>query len=206
MTVVTGVVDAVSILSLGRVFVANMTGNVVFIGFALAGAPGFSVAASLFALAGFLIGALVAGAVIRRIADRRLVLLRGLTAELCLVGLALIVSLAAGPGLASGAVNTIAATIAIAMGIQNAVARKLAVPDLTTTVVTLTLTGLVADRPGATSPGAATRRAFSVAGMFCGAIVGAAIVLNAGPSQALALAAGLLLCAIALAFGRASLT
>ncbi len=57
MTCVTGVVDAVSILSLGRVFVANMTGNVVFVGFALAGAPGFSVAASLFALAGFLGGA-----------------------------------------------------------------------------------------------------------------------------------------------------
>ena len=35
-----GVVDAVSILSLGRVFVANMTGNVVFVGFALAGASG----------------------------------------------------------------------------------------------------------------------------------------------------------------------
>jgi hypothetical protein len=36
LTLVTGVVDAVSILQLGRVFVANMTGNVVFIGFAVA--------------------------------------------------------------------------------------------------------------------------------------------------------------------------
>ena len=49
LTVVTGLVDAVSVLSLGRVFVANMTGNVVFVGFALAGAPGFSLSASLFA-------------------------------------------------------------------------------------------------------------------------------------------------------------
>ena len=40
LTAVSGVVDAVSILSLGRVFVANMTGNVVFVGFAIAGAPG----------------------------------------------------------------------------------------------------------------------------------------------------------------------
>src|SRR5690349_21858580 len=56
LTVLTGVVDAVSILALGRVFVANMTGNVVFIGFALAGAAGFSLAASLAALAGFLVG------------------------------------------------------------------------------------------------------------------------------------------------------
>jgi len=45
MTATTGVVDAVSILSLGRVFVANMTGNAVFVGFALAGAKGFSLAA-----------------------------------------------------------------------------------------------------------------------------------------------------------------
>jgi uncharacterized membrane protein YoaK (UPF0700 family) len=203
MTCVTGVVDAVSILSLGRVFVANMTGNVVFVGFALAGAPGFSVSASLFALAGFLGGALLAGAVIRRIAAGRPVLLRGLAAELCLVGFALLVSVAAGPSLAGGAVNAIAATIAVAMGIQNTVARKLAVPDMTTTVLTLTLTGLVADRPGATSPGAMTRRFLSVAAMFSGAIAGATIVLNSGPSQALALAVGLLLCAAALAFARA---
>ena len=51
LTLVTGLVDAVSILALGRVFVANMTGNVVFAGFAMAGAPGFSLSASLFALA-----------------------------------------------------------------------------------------------------------------------------------------------------------
>jgi uncharacterized membrane protein YoaK (UPF0700 family) len=49
LTVATGVVDAVSLLALGRVFIANMTGNVVFIGFALAGAPGFSLIASLLA-------------------------------------------------------------------------------------------------------------------------------------------------------------
>ena len=62
LTVVTGVVDAVSILRLGRVFVANMTGNVVFSAFALVGAPGFSLSASLAALAGFLVGALGGGA------------------------------------------------------------------------------------------------------------------------------------------------
>jgi uncharacterized membrane protein YoaK (UPF0700 family) len=55
LTIVTGVVDAVSILALGRVFVANMTGNVVFIGFALVGVPGFSLTASLAALAGFIV-------------------------------------------------------------------------------------------------------------------------------------------------------
>jgi hypothetical protein len=61
MTVVTGVVDAVSYLALGHVFVANMTGNVVFLGFALAGADGLSVPASLVALAAFLCGAAAGG-------------------------------------------------------------------------------------------------------------------------------------------------
>jgi hypothetical protein len=66
LTLVTGLVDAVSILALGRVFVANMTGNVVFAGFAIAGAPGFSLGASLSALAGFLIGAYGGGFVTSR--------------------------------------------------------------------------------------------------------------------------------------------
>src|SRR5258708_2227760 len=57
MTVVTGLVDAVSILRLGHVVVANMTGSVVFLGFALAGATGFSVSACLVALVAFLAGA-----------------------------------------------------------------------------------------------------------------------------------------------------
>jgi len=66
LTAVTGIVDAVSILTLGRVFVANMTGNVVFAGFAAVGAPGFSLSASLFALAGFLAGAAAGGCLTAR--------------------------------------------------------------------------------------------------------------------------------------------
>src|SRR5579884_4019903 len=78
LTVVTGLVDAVSILSLGRVFVANMTGNVVFVGFAIAGAPGFSLAASLSALAGFLVGAGLGGRLGTRFdTDRGRLLLAG---------------------------------------------------------------------------------------------------------------------------------
>src|SRR5580692_13218654 len=71
LTLVTGIVDAVSILALGRVFVANMTGNVVFAGFAIAGAPGFSLSASLFALAGFLVGAYLGGLMTPRAGGRR---------------------------------------------------------------------------------------------------------------------------------------
>src|ERR1700691_5505384 len=61
MTLVTGLVDAFSYLVLGHVFVANMTGNIVLLGFALAGAPGFSIAASATALAAVFAGALIGG-------------------------------------------------------------------------------------------------------------------------------------------------
>src|SRR6476659_8008124 len=71
LTVLTGVVDAVSILSLGRVFVANMTGNVVFVGFAAAGAPGFSLSASVWPLGGFVAGAYLGGVVVRPLATHR---------------------------------------------------------------------------------------------------------------------------------------
>src|SRR5689334_6034535 len=61
LTVVTGLVDAISVLGLGRVFTANMTGNVVFLGFAAAGAQGFSMPRCAMALAGFVAGAALGG-------------------------------------------------------------------------------------------------------------------------------------------------
>src|SRR3712207_3263287 len=61
LTVVTGLVDAVSFLGLGRVFTANMTGNVVFLGFALGGAQNIAVNSSLSAIGAFLIGAGLGG-------------------------------------------------------------------------------------------------------------------------------------------------
>src|SRR5437773_6117780 len=71
LTVVTGLVDAFSYLVLGHVFVANMTGNVVFLGFALAGASGFSISASLVALGAFGLGAAAGGRVATHIGARR---------------------------------------------------------------------------------------------------------------------------------------
>src|SRR3954451_7260505 len=122
LTVLTGVVDAVSILSLGRVFVANMTGNVVFVGFAAAGAPGFSLAASLSALAGFLVGAAAGGAAVDRLGAERGELLAWVAGgELALV----VIGLLASVGDESPVV--IAAVLALAMGAQNAAARHLKV-------------------------------------------------------------------------------
>src|SRR5437879_13794542 len=61
LTATTGLIDAVAFLGLGRVFTANMTGNVVFLAFAIAGAKGLSISASMLALLCFLAGALGGG-------------------------------------------------------------------------------------------------------------------------------------------------
>src|ERR1700678_2687249 len=81
MTIVTGLVDAFSYLVLGHVFVANMTGNVVFLGFAVAGTPGFSIGASAAAVASFCFGALAGGRVGKSYREHRGRLLRTVLAD-----------------------------------------------------------------------------------------------------------------------------
>ena len=190
LTVVTGLVDAVSIFRLGRVFVANMTGNVVFTGFALVGAPGFSLSASLSALAGFLVAAGLYGSLSRPTSgDRALVLLAAVGSELVLVAVALVIT--ATSTLGAPGRDAVAALLAMAMGAQNAAARRLAVPDLTTTVLTMTLTGIAADLRARNGPVMA-RRLLAVATMLAGAVLGAWLVLHVSPAAALGVATGLL--------------
>lgn len=149
LTVVTGLVDAVSYLALGHVFVANMTGNVVFLGFALAGAEGLSAWASLAAMAAFLVGAVAGGRFGTRFADHRGKLLASATTlQALLVSVALVTVLVTHDRLAAPGRYVLIVTLALAMGLQNAAVRRLGVPDLTTTVLTQTLTGLASD-PGA---------------------------------------------------------
>ena len=190
LTFVTGLVDAVSYLKFGHVFVANMTGNVVFLGFAMADAQDFSVAASLLAIGAFLVGATLGGRLGARAAVHRGRYLALATyAKIVLVAIALVVSIASSGGTGTPATYSLIVLLAIAMGLQNAVVRRLAVPDLTTTVLTMTLTGLGADSSlaGANKPQPAVRRIAGVVTMLLGALLGALIVLNVGVSAALAL-------------------
>jgi uncharacterized membrane protein YoaK (UPF0700 family) len=194
LTLVTGLVDADAYLRLGHVFVANMTGNVVFLGFAAAGANGLSVAGSLLAIACFLPGGVAAGRLAARLGDNRLRQLRTATAaQVVLFTAALPVAAIAGDHLGSGSRYALIALLSLAMGIQNATARRLAVPDLTTTVLTLTLTGIAADsRLGGGSGAHTGRRLLAVAAMLVGALVGALLLLKVAPVAPLALADGLL--------------
>jgi uncharacterized membrane protein YoaK (UPF0700 family) len=204
LTIATGVVDAVSILALGRVFIANMTGNVVFVGFALAGAPGFSLTASLLALAGFLLGAAAGGPVTTRFrASRGRLLAVVVTAELVLLaGTVLIAALSTEP-FAPAPRDLIVLIAAAALGLQNAAARELAVPDATTTVLTMTLTGFAADLRHRNGP-VLLRRLLAVAAMLVGALAGALLVLRGSATWALTLALFLVaaVCAGAWAAGR----
>ena len=195
LTVVTGLVDAVSYLKLGHVFVANMTGNVVFLGFAVADAQDFSIAASLVAIAAFLAGALAGGRLGSILGQHRGRLLATTTyIKIALVGAALGLSMTAPDIDGSLARYGLIVLLALTMGLQNAIARRLGVPDLTTTVLTLTLTGLAADSPLAGGknlhPG---RRIMATLTMFLGAAMGALLIFKVGVSAALALALALLL-------------
>jgi uncharacterized membrane protein YoaK (UPF0700 family) len=191
LTGATGLVDAVSYLGVGHVFVANMTGNVVLLGFALSGATGFSVAASLAAVSGFLVGAGGGGRwAVASGPHRRLWLSTGSAVQTVLVGGA---AVAAGAGaLRPEGPSRLAllALLGIAMGVQNATVRRLAIPDLTTTVLTQTLTGIAADSSfaGGSNP-RPVRRITAVVSMLVGALAGGVLTLHAGLATALAVTA-----------------
>lgn len=197
---VTGLVDAVSVLGLGKVFTANMTGNVVFLGFALVATPGFVALPLVLALAGFLAGSLGAGLLGRRAASRPLRhwLMSAAIAEAGLFAIAAFC--ADGPAHGAGhGVYAIIVLTAAAMGLRNATVRQLKVPDLTTTVVTLTLAGLAADSRlvGGKNPNMA-RRIAAVLAILAGATLGAALVSRFGLAVPLLLAGATTFAATAL--------
>ncbi|MEU9058794.1 YoaK family protein [Streptomyces sp. NPDC048430] len=194
LTVLTGLVDAFSYLLLGHVFVANMTGNVVFMGFAVAGAAGFSTLASIAALVSFGAGALAGGITVHRArAHRGRQLQHALLVETVFVTAAMIVTLVSGGPYTGGVRFTLIVLLALGLGVQNAAVRALAVPDLTTTVLTRTLTGAVADSRFAKGPGSrAGRRLLSAAALLAGAFIGALVLLNGHPTLPLVLAVVLL--------------
>ncbi|WP_229660899.1 YoaK family protein [Marmoricola endophyticus] len=190
LTFSTGVVDAVGYLGLDRVFTGNMTGNVVVLGMALAGGADLPVLGPLLALGGFVLGAALGGRVLERAAHVWSWLTTLLLAVVGLVVLALgVVALAVGePGdTLRLAITTL---LGAAMGLQAATARVVAVKDVTTVVVTSTLTGLAADSVLGSGKGGGTgRRLAAVVLIILGALVGGLLVQ-------LHLGAGLLLAGV----------
>jgi uncharacterized membrane protein YoaK (UPF0700 family) len=196
LTFTTGLVDAVSYLGIGHVFTANMTGNIVFLGFGIAGSGGLPVLAPLISLGAFLLGAGGGGVLVSRMARHHpRHLAYALMSEATLIALAAALAAATDVRANSASGDVLIALLALAMGIRNATVRRIAVPDMTTTVLTMTMTGLAADSPlfGGDGKGS-TRRTAAVLAMLAGALAGAlllktSLVLPLAAAAALALLA-----------------
>jgi uncharacterized membrane protein YoaK (UPF0700 family) len=177
LTFSTGLVDAASYLGIGHVFAANMTGNIVLLGFGLAGAGGLPVLAPLVSLGAFLLGAGTGGVLASCLARHRrnLVVALGIETLLLLAAAAVAAAVHVRAGAIAG--DAVIALLALGMGVRNSTVRKLAIPDLTTTVLTMTLTGLAAESRLFGGTGAGTvRRSTAVGSMLLGAFTGALLL------------------------------
>jgi uncharacterized membrane protein YoaK (UPF0700 family) len=132
-------------------------------------------------MAAFFVGALIGGRIGTRFTEHHgNLLITASTMQVAFLAAAVVLAIVSGSSISQGFRYALIAVLATAMGIQNAASRKLAVPDLTTTVLTLTITGIAADSAIAGGQGSrAGRRLIAVAAMLGGAVVGAALVLSA---------------------------
>ena len=198
-----GAVDAISYLGLGRVFTANMTGNIVLLGVAVGRGAGSDVVRSGIAFVVFATAVFVAV----RIATRRskssgwpagVKRVLGLEAVAQGAVLAGWLGSSAHPGVTLKAILTAAS--ALAMGLQSGAVMALGVRGISTTYVTGTLTGLLGGL--ATGTGSRrdwTRRALVVAAILVGAACAGLLVVNARrAAPALPLAATLIVLGVAL--------
>lgn len=175
LTFATGLVDAVSVLVLGHVFVANMTGNVIFLGFWFVPHSGVDMTAAVVAFASFVAGTVLGGRLARHLDDH---VRRWLTTALSVeVAVLVVLSILAGSGVLDYQDNTklwLIAGLAITFGSQNATARQFGIQELSTTVLTSTIVGIGFDSRLAGGTGHREKLRYSVVATMCaGAVVGA---------------------------------
>lgn len=175
LTFVTGALDAVGYLGLDRIFTGNMTGNIVILGMGVAAEDDLPVVGPLLALGAYVAGAALAGRILREYSGvwppAVTKILLGSAGILTAVGVAMAVWDIAGAG--PGGI-VCAGTIALLMGAQAATARVLAVTDMTTVVVTSTITAYASET--LFMPGWAWlkhRRLWAILAIFSGALTGA---------------------------------
>lgn len=182
ITAVCGMLDAATFLGLGHAFVETMTGNILLLAFTVGARaagkltsplPGGDVLPYVVALACFAAGAVAGGRLVRAGEKGRRV---GFASDASLIGIAALVVALTHPGPAGRARYLVIGILAFAMGIQNALMRRWGIRDLATNIMTLTLTGLLAESTlgGGTNPRAA-RRGTSIVIFMAGATAGAAM-------------------------------
>jgi|SRR5579862_105066 len=203
LTFTTGIVDAVSFLGLGHVFTANMTGNIVLLGFGIAGAHGLPIAGPFASLGAYALGAVGGGRIARHV-DKEGLLTTGLAFEVVLLATAAVVAVATTvtPGEASSYVLIV--LLAFAMGIRSAYIRRLGASDISTVVLTMLLVDLASESPFAGGSGLGSLRRASAVVLMCAGAVAGALLLRVDVALPLAIAAGLAL-AVREAYRRAPL-
>lgn len=177
LTFATGLVDAISVLLLGRVFVANMTGNAIFLGFVFVPRTGFDLTGAAVAVGGFLAGVILGGRLVRRFGHRpRMWVTTALAVE---VALLVVLAALTGAQVLRYADNTkliLTAGLAVAFGLQNSTARQFGIQELYTTVLTSTIVGIGVDSRLAGGTGRRAKLRYGVvATMIAGAVVGATL-------------------------------
>jgi len=179
LTFATGLVDAVSVLILGHVFVANMTGNVIFLGFWLVPHSGVDMLAAVVAFTSFVAGAVIGGRLARHLdakVRRWLVVALGLEVVVLVT-----LSVLAGTGVlqyTGGGRLVLISGLAVVFGTQNATARQFGVQELSTTVLTQTVVGIGFDSRLAGGTGEREKLRYGVILVMCsGAVLGATLTL-----------------------------
>jgi uncharacterized membrane protein YoaK (UPF0700 family) len=190
LTFATGIVDAVSVLALGHIFVANMTGNVIFLGFWFVPHSGIDLTAAIVAFVSFLAGTVLGGRLARHIdSEVRLRLTVALGAEVVVL---FTLSILAGAGVLNYHDNTkliLAAGLAVTFGSQNATARLFGIQELSTTVLTSTIVGLGFDSRLAGGTGHREKLRYTVVVTMCAGAVAGATITRFTVAPAIALAA-----------------
>ena len=184
LTFSTGAIDAISFLVLGKVFSAFMTGNIVFLGFEVAGAPGPSTWRTVAAIAAFAVGAYLGTRVVAPTAGAHAVWPRRVTAALAAGAVAqavfLVVWVAVGGRPSNGSADALVAISALAMGMQTAAVFSLGVRAVFSTAATATWTALTGDLATWSQTHAERRRLAAVlVALFAGAVAGAVLVVHA---------------------------
>ncbi len=187
LTVLVGVVDATSIL-LAHVFVATMTGNVVFLGLAIAGAPGFSIRSSILPIVSFAVGAVLGSHAFRAAGVHRGRAFRNVLAVKAVLAAGVVVVVVAAHGHFDARTRDwVVILLALSMGSQLSAIRFLAVRDLPTVVLTLVITGaLIEARRGLTDP-VMLRRVLAISAFLLGVTAGGLLVRHVSVAASLGL-------------------
>ncbi|MBW0013854.1 YoaK family protein [Mycobacterium sp.] len=175
LTFATGLADSISILILGHVFVANMTGNVIFLGFWLAPRTSIDLTAVVVALPTFICTTIVSGRLSRHFGERtRPWITTVLATEIALLA---VLSILCGTGVLHYHDNSkliAIGVLSVTFGLQHSSARQFGIQELSTTVLTSTIVSLGLDSHLAGGTGAREKLRFSVVFTMCaGALAGA---------------------------------